>query len=164
MKVDDIIKNLGLTEHWEGGYLREKHTSSTLLKADEISTRPRATLSTCYFLLAKHRNLLYFAVNECDIVHFFHGGDPITYHVISQEFEWKTIVLGSDLSLGHVPQFTVEAGSFKAAFLSEESNYGLISEAVSPAYEEQGNRMISASELINHFPERVQEISRLCLN
>lgn len=153
----DVIQYLGLEAHIEGGYFRETYRA-----LDNIHTPrtggDRQLLTSIYYLLNRERSLDYWHRNQSPIMHYFHGGSPITYHTLAPDGEWQTVKLGMDLIAGEVPQLLVPAGYWKTAIL-EQGEFGLIGEAVAPGFDYRDMEIAQGEQLRAQYPhlwERVQ--------
>lgn len=140
---EEVLRLLGLEPlTTEGGLYTITYVSSRTYNnvAEEGSNKERALMSSIYYMLTDQYPVNYFHRNKPDIMHYYHIGLPIRYHMVSPEGDYKTAVMGSDITAGHHLQLLVPGGYWKAAELiipeNSESNstYGLISEAVVPQF------------------------------
>lgn len=141
-KKETVLEMLGLQPlDPEGGLFTLTYTSSkTINIVEQGSNKERALMSSIYFMLTNEYPINYFHMNKADIMHYYHIGLPIRYHLVSLEGEYKTVVIGHDIVVGHHLQMLVRGGHWKAAELlipqssvgndSTSGLYGLISEAV----------------------------------
>ena len=90
-------------------------------------------------------------LNQSDILHFFHLGDPVTYYLIHPDGSLETVVMGPDPARGHLLQLPVKGGTWKASHLPN-GDYGLISEAVAPGFEYEDMALGDRTELIRRYP------------
>lgn len=154
LSVQQIVEALELEPHVEGGYFKQTFKSDSDIK---IATKngQRVTLTSIYYLLTADSPIGHFHKNTSDIMHYFHGGDPITYYLIYPSGELKKVILGSDLLAGHQLQFVVKGGVWKASKITTRGiyGYGLIGEAVAPGFEYIDMQLGKTSELINQFPQ-----------
>ena len=159
MDAHELIEELGLEQlHPEGGYFRRTYLSEEQAKGKDGVLRP--LMSSIYYLLTEESPISYFHRNESDIVHYFHRGSPLTYHTISPEGNWSTFTLGPDPTQGHQLQALVPGGYWKASQLAQ-GKYGLISEAVTPAFDEAEMTLANAKEMKALFPSLWGMMSRL---
>jgi uncharacterized protein len=84
-------------------------------------------------------------------VHFFHNGGPLRYTTIDPDGFVDSFVLGSDIERGELLQRAVPGGFWKASELMSGS-YGLISEAVVPAFTQEQRTVASRAMLSQLFP------------
>ncbi|GAC14733.1 cupin domain-containing protein [Aliiglaciecola lipolytica] len=160
--VTQLVDKLGLEPHVEGGYFKQTFKAN----ADPVihtAKGPRVTLTSIYYLLTAQSPIGHFHRNTSDIMHYFHGGDPITYYLIYPDGRLETKTLGSDVLSGHEFQFVVEGGVWKASTIetNQANGYGLIGEAVAPGFEYEDMQLAVREELINTFPQHKDIIKHL---
>ena len=158
MDVDELVQALQLEPHVEGGYFRRTFEASHRDKIDEGSG-PRFTMTSIYYLLTEQSRIGHWHLNNSDILHFYHLGEPITYYLIYPDGRLETVVLGPDPSQGQVLQLAVEGGVWKASHLASGA-YGLISEAVSPGFEYSDMQLGQRDLLLHQFPAHRQIIEQ----
>ena len=157
----ELVEHLGLDGHVEGGFFRRTYASDyTLLTEDD---RERLTLSSIFYLLAAESPIGHFHLNQSDIVHYFHLGDPITYYLLHPTGELETTVMGSDVRRGQVLQLTVPGGVWKASEIPSNGShgFGLISEAVTPGFEYDDMPLGYRDVLVAQFPQHDTLVKRL---
>jgi len=164
LTAKQLAKALNLEEHVEGGYFRQT------FKADHrptIATENgnRVTMTSIYYLLSAQSPIGHFHMNQSDIMHYFHMGDPITYYMLNADGSLQTTILGPDPSQGHQMQMMVEGGTWKASKISTSGKYGygLIGEAVAPGFEYADMQLGKTANLIKQFPKYrtlIEELSR----
>ena len=157
----ELVEHLGLDGHIEGGFFRRTYASDyTLLTADD---RERLSLSSIFYLLAAESPIGHFHLNQSDIVHYFHLGDPITYYLLHPSGKLETMVMGSDVRNGQVLQLTVPGGVWKASEIPANGShgFGLISEAVTPGFEYDDMTLGYRDLLMARFPQHEALVNRL---
>ena len=157
----ELVEHLGLDGHIEGGFFRRTYASDyTLLTADD---RERLSLSSIFYLLAAESPIGHFHLNQSDIVHYFHLGDPITYYLLHPTGKLETTVMGSDVRNGQVLQLTVPGGVWKASEIPANGShgFGLISEAVTPGFEYDDMTLGYREQMLVSFPQHEGLIQRL---
>ena len=159
---EQLVAALQLEAHVEGGYFRQT------FKADHrptISTAngERVTMTSIYYLLTAASPKGHFHMNQSDIMHYFHGGDPITYYLIEPDGTLRTVVMGSDPTQGQQMQMVVKGGTWKASEIPTDGKfgYGLIGEAVAPGFEYADMQLGKSAELSAQFPAHAGLIGRL---
>ena len=159
---ESIIRTLKLEPHIEGGYFKRTFESPT-----QTSTN-RPAMSSIYYLLTNDTPIGYLHQNKSDIIHFFHSGSPIKYSIVSPDGELITKVLGSDLEQGHLPQFMVKGGYWKASELVQKEaslkDFGLISEAVCPGFEYKDMQLAKLKTFAKSHPSLVKPLMHLIKN
>jgi len=119
----------------------------------------RRILSSIYYLLTDDSPTGYLHRNQSDILHYFHGGSPLTYWILPPDGSLERRVLGFDLDQGQQPQLLVQGGHWKATEL-ESGEFGLISEAVAPGFEYADMELANRDLLENQFPQWVAKLGR----
>ncbi len=114
MDADDVIRDLGLAPHPEGGWYRE--------------TWREAAVTAIYFLLRAGERSHWHRVDATEIWHFY-AGDPLELSVGSTD---RPPRLGPDVTAGHRPQHVVPAGEWQAAH--SLGRWSLVGCTVSPAF------------------------------
>lgn len=140
-RADDLIAELQLQPHPEGGYFREIYRSATLIRRDQLSEK-RTAVTTIYFLLKQGQFSCLHQVTSDEIWHFYEG-DPI-------ELTWGQLD-GSPYQrrlLGPVspdcsPTLVVPAQAWQAARTT--GAYTLVGCTVAPGFEFRDFRMLADS-------------------
>jgi predicted cupin superfamily sugar epimerase len=105
----DVVLNLGLEPHPEGGYFRETFRDERLVEGG----RPAST--AIYFLLTSGQRSHWHRIDAVEIWHFY-AGDPLVLEVTeSDSGAVARTTLGPDIMAGHQPQVIVPTGAWQAA-------------------------------------------------
>lgn len=159
IKKQDIIKQLTLIEHREGGYFNETYRSTAVMDTDR-SGKERNVSTSIYYMLTDDRPIGYFHTNLSDVVHYFHLGSALIYYLISPQGDLKVYTLGANPQKGEQMQLIVPGHYWKATLLTE-GEFGLLGENVAPGFEYQDNRLATPAELAKLFPHLWDKISHL---
>lgn len=148
MDTNEIIQQLQLLPHPEGGYFRETYRSTEMLTISPGKTRNVST--AIYYLLEDEDKSRFHRIRSDEIWHF-HGKDPLEILIIEQgELSIKT--LGNKLAQGEVPQVVVPAGLWFAARVKNGSGYSLVSCTVAPGFDYMDFELGTKENLIREFP------------
>lgn len=131
-RATEIVEQLGLRPHPEGGHYREMHRSPLSVMPDD--GRPsRPALTTIYFLLAAGEVSRWHRVLSDEAWHY-HEGAPLELLVSDLEFtRVDTLLTGSfDAVAGIEPLRVVPAGRWQAA--RSTGAYTLVSCSVAPGF------------------------------
>ena len=152
MTSEDIITSLNLEPHpIEGGYFRRIYQSD--LSCNTENGR-RMLLTSIYYMLTKGSLGGFLHRNKSDILHYHHLGASIKYTLVSLDGVLSEKILGSNIDKNESLQLLVPGGWWKASQLcAGESNYGLISEAVSPGFEYADNEIATEEQIQQLFPD-----------
>lgn len=151
MNKQDIIDQLSLKQHVEGGYFLENYRSPEQMETDREGNQ-RAVMTSIYYLLTDDQPIDHLIQNKSDIMHYFQAGWPITYILVDLEGNLSRVKLGLGIANGETPQLMVPKGYWKAAVL-EAGEYGLLGEAVAPGFDYRDMTMAKADEIKARFPD-----------
>lgn len=151
MNKQDLIEQLSLVEHVEGGYFSETHRASEDMETSREG-KVRSVMTSIYYLLTDDRPIDHLHQNKSDIMHYFQAGSPITYILVDLEKRLSKVKLGLAIDQGEVPQLLVPQGYWKAAVL-ETGEYGLLGEAVAPGFDYRDMTIAKADEIRLLFPK-----------
>lgn len=156
---DQLIADLQLEPHIEGGYFRRTFCSQRHSQIDNIGNRPLMT--SIYYLLTDDRPVGYLHRNQSDIIHYWHCGHPLNYWLINEDGLMRQQTLGPDLTAGHQLQLFVPGGVWKATELMA-GEYGLVSEAVCPGFDFNDMQLASAQFAASQWPTLWPGLQRFC--
>lgn len=148
MTANELITQLQLTAHPEGGYYAETYRSaeSTLNKKGD----QRNTCTAIYFLL-KDDDISNLHRIQSDELWFFHQGDPLEI-VFIQDGKASSIVLGNNLQNGEVPQAMIPANVWFGSKLKNSNGYALVSCTVAPGFDFQDFELAERNQLLKEYP------------
>jgi len=148
-------ERLDLEPNLEGGYYRQTYESEATV---ETPDGRRPLLNSIFYLLTAESPLGHLHRNRSAITHFHHHGGPATYVLVSPDAEVRHIVLGPDLSAGHLVSFTVPGWWWKASYIDEGSDECLISEAVTPGFRYDDHEMATVESIAVEHPGLVDSL------
>jgi uncharacterized protein len=126
---DDVIAQLGLRPHPEGGWYAE-----TWRHEPPDGGRPCGT--AIFYLLAAGQRSHWHRVDATEIWHFY-VGEPLELSISdTDEGPTRRVLLGPDLAAGQVPQCIVRAGAWQAA--TPTGAWALVGCTVSPGFSFEG--------------------------
>jgi predicted cupin superfamily sugar epimerase len=130
-RARELIEQLALQPHPEGGFYREVHRSSACVAP--LDGRPaRAALTSIYFLLVEDGISRWHRVAS-DEVWLHLEGAPVVLHLLDEPTRALRRVQLGPLAGEAVPQCTVAAGSWQAAQL--DGAHALLACVVAPGFE-----------------------------
>ena len=159
MNKNQLIQQLRLEAHIEGGYFRRTYQSKQSLSTP---TGDRKLLSSIFYLLTDNRPMGHLHKNHADIIHYFHCGSAIRYTILHPNGQLETIILGHNLEQGQQLQLLVKGGCWKASELIE-GEYGLISEAVCPEFHYEDRQLADLAMIKAQFPQYFPQLQHLIL-
>jgi len=156
MNKHELIQQLSLQSHPEGGYYSEIYRSEVMIDTDRVGQQ-RSAMTSIYYLLTDDSPIDYFHINKSDIMHYFHLGSPITYFLIPPDGTLQKCKLGLDLAKGEVPQLLVPGGYWKAGVL-EEGEFGLLGESVAPGFDFRDMEFVKSEDFRQQFPNLWEQL------
>jgi uncharacterized protein len=121
----DIIAQLGLKPHPEGGHYRETFRDPRC----DVNGRPFST--AIYFLLARGERSHWHRIDAVEVWHY-HGGSALTLEIADDSGK-RSVRLGSDLAAGETPQVIVPAHAWQAA--KSTGDWTLVGCTVAPGFD-----------------------------
>jgi len=163
MKHDYWIKNLGLTEHPEGGYYRETYRSAEEIGGASLPHRYRQAraFSTSIYYLLEGDNVSRLHRLKSDELWHFYAGSSLSIHVIDGNGSYSRIRLGSDFDRGEVFQTVVAAGIWFGATVDDPESYSLMGCTIAPGFDFDDYELASREELLSLCPAHQPIIDRL---
>lgn len=131
MTPKDLIRQLGLVPHPEGGWYRETWRA-------EAQEGARAAGTAIYYLLEAGDVSHWHRVDAAEMWHFYAGG-PLSLTVSPNGHDAEAMVLGREIGAGQRPQRLVPAGWWQTA--TSLGAWTLVGCTVSPAFEFSGFEM-----------------------
>lgn len=157
MNKHDLIAQLNLTEHTEGGYFVESYRATATISTERIGG-DRSLLTSIYYLLTDDRPIDHLHRNQSDILHYFQAGSAITYLLVDPAGNLSQVKLGLNFAAGEVGQLLVPGGYWKAAVL-ESGEYGLLGESVAPGFDYRDMEIAEADSFKTEFPHLWLDLS-----
>lgn len=125
LSADQIIAQLDLTPHPEGGYFKETFR-------DPQNVDGRSVGTAIFFLLKAGEVSRWHKVDATEIWHFY-GGSPLKLGLADQGHASETLILGNALEQGELPQHVIPAGWWQQA--QSLGEWTLVGCTVSPGFE-----------------------------
>jgi predicted cupin superfamily sugar epimerase len=152
-RINELIEQLALFPHPEGGYYKETYRSGETLEGEQ------ALMTSILFLLTTE-NASNFHRIQSDEHWYFHEGSPLVVHVIGESgHEQKQ--LGLDLSAGQSPYHLVKKQDIFGSEVQEPNSYALVSCAVAPGFMFRDFELFTRQELLDQYPQHKEIIVRL---
>jgi predicted cupin superfamily sugar epimerase len=129
--VEQLIRELDLAPHPEGGWFRETYRST------QVDPHGRAASTLIYFLLAADRRSRLHRIDADEGWHLYRGG-PVEIFELDEaapDGALRVTRLGNELERGERPQHVVPAGRWFGAALPDGVDYALIGCSVAPGFE-----------------------------
>ena len=153
-KVQEIISELNLLPHPEGGFYKETYRST-----EKLESIDRHLVTSIYFLLTSD-NVSRFHRIKSDEHWFFHAGSPLIVHTLDTTGHHQTLI-GTDLSKGEKPHFVVPKNTIFGSSVSDSTGYSLVSCVVAPGFDFGDFELFERDYLLKEFPNHSEIIHQL---
>jgi hypothetical protein len=155
--VTDLVRDLGLLPHPEGGFYRETYRAA--LRGSD----GRAAATMIYFLLPAGQVSRLHRIDADEGWHHYLGGTLEIYELDPAAPGSNVCItrLGKDLSRGEVLQHVVAAGTWFGAAPGDGSPYALVGCTVAPAFEFSAFELGTREALLAEFPPAAAVVTRL---
>ena len=163
MTAQNIIKQLNLQEHPEGGYFKETYRSKKTIPNSSLGDKyvgDRNHSTGIYFLLTSEKFSAFHKINQDEMWHYYKGAS-LKLHIISSDGDYSFVMIGNNFDKGEIPQFTVEGGDWFSAEVLEEEAYTLVGCTVAPGFDFADFVLPKREELIKLFPQHEGIITKL---
>ena len=161
--IANLVSQLDLIPHPEGGYYKQVYKSSEVIKKQHLPERFTGDRSFCtsiYYLLPGDTFSSFHRIKSDETWHFYQG-TTLSIYIIDINGYHSVEKLGLDISAGEKPQITVNAGCWFAAKVDEENFYTLSGCTVSPGFEFEDLEMGVRDKMIKDFPQHAELITIL---
>jgi predicted cupin superfamily sugar epimerase len=152
--IEQIVAELQLLPHPEGGFYREMYRSESML-----AEPPRNLMTSIYFLLTS-ANVSKFHRIKSDELWFYHAGSPLIVHTLDDQGH-KEMLVGPRFSEGQKPQILVPKDTIFGSSVFEENGYSLVSCVVAPGFDFEDFELFTKDYLLGKYPTEEAIISRL---
>lgn len=157
-RVNELITELQLMPHPEGGYFTETYRSNSVI--DSID---RNTSTAIYYLLRSDEISRFHRIKSDEVWHHYEGS-PVTIHVIHQDSLYEALYLGKEISKGQKPQHVVPAGAWFGVTVDDPDSYTLCGCTVAPGFDFNDFEMGNRYQMLQAFPEHEAIIKTLLPN
>ncbi|OWV87911.1 cupin [Rhizobium sp. N122] len=125
MSPEDIIRELAMQPHPEGGWYAETFR--------DTAGGARGHSTAIYYLLTRGQRSHWHRVHDAAEVWHYYAGAPLSLHRSEDGTASETLTLGTDLAAGERPQAIVPANWWQAA--ESRGDFTLVGCTVSPGFE-----------------------------
>lgn len=154
--VQDWVNQLQLEAHPEGGYFKVTSANERTITSN---TGLQVPLFTSIYFLLEDKNPSRFHRIASNELWYYHGGEPLTVHMIHQDGRYESVDVGPDPDKGHVFSFEVPKGVIFGS--SVTSGFAIVSCMVSPGFDFKEFELFSYKELVEKYPEHEEIIKKL---
>lgn len=164
LNAKDLIQQLALQPHPEGGYYAETYRSSEQIAHEALPGRfggVRVFSTAIYYLLEKGNFSAFHRIKSDECWHFYAGG-KLLVHILLPNGRLETVAIGSNIAAGERFQYVVPAGCWFAAEPAPDTSWSLTGCTVAPGFDFADFEMARAADLIARYPKEEKLIKRLC--
>ena len=164
MNATNLINQLQLRPHPEGGYFKETYRSNESIAQDALPTRftgERSFSTAIYYLLQKGERSVFHKIKSDECWHFYEGG-TLLIHIIENDGNYYCIKLGKDLASGETFKYEVPANTWFASEPAPGSMFSLAGCTVAPGFDFADFEIANKELLLSSFPQNGEIINRLC--
>ncbi|MCB9799131.1 MAG: cupin domain-containing protein [Candidatus Omnitrophica bacterium] len=167
-EAPDLIKQLQLAKHPEGGYFREVYRSEEMIGSGTLSERyrgERSVSTSIYFLLEQGEFSAFHRIQSDEIWHFYRGL-PLTLYILTPQGELQKNILGPDLKQGQTFQLVIKRHHWFAAEICgtddrDNTNFTLVGCTVAPGFDFSDFELADRERLTSLYPAYKDLITRL---
>jgi uncharacterized protein len=163
MNAQDVIRQLGLLPHPEGGFYRETYRCDEKIAAAALPGRygsDRNLSTAIYYLLTPESFSAIHRLQSDEVFHFY-AGDPVTMLQLHDDGRAETIILGQGVLAGQQLQVVVPRGVWQGTFLNDGGSFALLGATVSPGFDFADFELADRDALIRRYSSRAALIRRL---
>lgn len=157
MEAQNWIDHLQMEAHPEGGFYSPSYRSDQEM---EVPAGVRPLYTSIYFLL-RSGDVSHFHRLQSDEIWYYHGGSPLTVHMITPEGIYREVALGLDVTNGEVPQFCVPKHTIFGSSVQEPDSFSLVGCMVSPGFDFKDFELFDRAELLAHYPVHEEIIRKM---
>jgi len=165
MTAQELIKQLELQAHPEGGFYKETYRSQHELPQTSLPEKfsgDRAVSTAIYFLIEEGDFSALHKIKSDELWHFY-AGDALEVIEIDAEGNLKTTHVGNKPEKGQVFQYTVKADTWFGSRVLSGGTFSLVGCTVAPGFDFRDFEMAERSSLIKQFPQHktlIEELTR----
>lgn len=152
-----------LIEHYRLQPLPVENTlfASTYRSKQEVADgRPLGTAIIALYCDVPRSLTLFHRLPVDEIWHFY-GGDPLRLVLLYPDGSSRDVIMGSDPLRGQQVQFVIPAGVWQAGHMLGGGRYSLFGCTMAPGFTGEMFEAGTREALINHYPERAEDIDWL---
>lgn len=155
--ADYYIQKLNLQPHAEGGFY-----TSTFTGEANVSTPAgdRPGYTSIYFLL-RSTDISHFHRLQSDELWYYHGGSPLTVHMIHKDGTYEARKLGLNAGDGEAPQILVPKHTIFGSSVDEADSFSLVGCMVSPGFDYADFELFAQAELLEKYPQHEAIIRKM---
>jgi uncharacterized protein len=148
---DDLIGELGLHAHPEGGYYKEIYRSDETVEVMRKGRLVTRSLFTSIYFLLGEEDKSHFHRIESDEIWYWHTGGTVYIHSFLPGGELKIVALGPPEKIGNHLQVLVPKNTWFAAKPEKGNDFVLVSCSVSPGFDFKDFELAKREDLLETY-------------
>lgn len=152
-----FIDHLKMEAHPEGGYYVSTHRAEEQIETRNVA---RPIYTSIYFLL-RSQDISHLHRLKSDELWYYHGGSPLTVHMIHPDGTYEAKKLGLNIENGEQPQVIVEKNTIFGSSVDDPDTFGLVGCMVSPGFDFADFELFTQDELLTTYPLHKEVIERM---
>jgi len=156
-QIKNIVKNLDLLPHPEGGFYKETYRSEISSDYDGFDGK-RNVATGIYYLLSEGDFSAFHRIKSDETWHFY-AGEALELVEITPGGKLIKTLIGNQFEKGEQPQYTVNAGNWFAS--KSSGTYSLVGCTVYPGFDFQDFELAERNSFIQEFPDHIKLIEGL---
>lgn len=164
MTAQQLVQQLELQPHPEGGFYKETYRSEGTIAQDALPSSfdgERSFSTSIYYLLEQGDYSAFHRIKSDEGWHFYAGG-TLLIHCLSKQDGYKCLRFGNDVTNGDSFQHVVPTGVWFASEPAPGTAFTLCGCTVSPGFDFADFEMAKKEALLQSFPAQHEIIRRLC--
>ena len=155
MQAQQIIEQLQLLPHPEGGFYKETYRGTQMVAGRE--GKPRNVSTAIYYMLENDHKSHFHRIHS-DELWFFHQGEAFEIVAII-DGKSVTFNLGNNMANGEVPSLVIPAHTWFASRVKGGKGFALASCTVAPGFDFADFEMAAREALIGEYPHLEEVIT-----
>lgn len=157
------IKQLGLTEHVEGGAFKEMYRAQNTIPHTYLPSafKGERNYSTAIFFLLQHGQFSALHRIASDEVWHFYEGDTLEIIDITPQGQLTRHLLGRNPEAGEVFQCVIKAGNWFGSRVAGAGEYALVGCTVAPGFDFADFELATRQQMLQQFPLHENVIKEL---
>jgi len=160
MDYKNIVEQLNMLPHPEGGYYKEEYRSKGIISNLPNFSGDRNYCTSIYFLLTSANFSGFHRIKQDEIWHFY-SGSPLAVHVIDLDGNYTKHIIGMNIENNQFPQLTVPANCWFASSVENEDSYSFVGCTVAPGFDFNDFELAKRETLIAEHPQHKEIITTL---
>ncbi len=162
-RIKQLVSELNLSPHREGGFYKEIYRSTDNVLAPERfgGEKPERLAATLIYYLLSKNDFSAFHRIKSDETWIYLEGSPLLVHVLDKNTKKYSINKVGPLSSNVLPNYTVPYGNWFAAEVEDQESYSLVSCFVAPGFEFRDFEMADRQALLEEYSDHHEIIKKL---